>query len=283
MATVQINVVFEGPEMDEGVPLQDLNKTLDGVQRAVRSMAAHFAGIGVQGRPPEWLRQQSSLCLKNVFPGSFGAALALLSHETQAGKGNYGAEALDAILGWDGDDHSLPEEVVKCLNAIALGLSPSVQQVQLKDPHNMERNVVIRRRQRERLRAPHVPPIAQSAEALLYGRLLAVNWNNGTAELHSYGEKPVDLRFDTSLHEAMRQLATRFVKVEGIGSFNREEEWTSVVVSTITAEHSEIDAFRAREPKIFDPEKATSYYQHDDDDPIDIEEFIRIIYEARDV
>ena len=283
MATTQINVVFEGPEPGEGVPLQDLNKTLQSVQRAVRLMAAHFAGVGTQGRPPEWLRLQSSLWLRNVFPGSFGATLALSPSESWAGDENYGVEALDAILGWDGHDDSLPVPVVESLNAIGTNLSSNVQQVQLGDPYDKGRSVVIRRKPRERRRIPTVLPRDIQTDALIYGRLLEVNWSDGTAQLHRYGEKPVALRFDSRLYGAMHQLATRYVKIIGIGSFNRDDEWETITVHEITAEHSEIDAFRAREPKIFDPARATSYYRHDDGDPIDIEEFIRVIYEGRDV
>ena len=282
VATGEINVVFEGPEIGEGVPLQDLNKTLQSVQRAVRLMAAYSAGVGIQGRPPEWLRQQSSLWLRNIFPGSFGATLALPLSESRPDARNYGSDALDAILGWNGDEHSLPGEVVKCLNSIAFGLSSHVQQVRLGDPYRKERNVVIERKRRERRESRHSLLGTMEAETLLYGRLLEVNWNNGTAQLHSYGEKPVDLRFAPSLNEAMHELATRYVKVVGIGRFNRDDEWETVTVNELTAEHSELDAFRAREPKFFDPARATSYYRHDNDDPIDIEEFIHIIYEGRD-
>lgn len=283
MASAEINIIFEGPEMDAGVPLEDLNRTLRDVQRAVRLMASHLAGVGTRGRPPEWLRRQSSLWLRNALPGSFGAALVLPDRESLADDENYGAEALDAILGWRGDDHSLPEEVIKCLNDIASGLSPHVQQVRLGDPYDRERNVVIGRKPRERRRIPPILPTDKQTEALLYGRLLEVNWSDGTAQLHRYGEKPVALRFDSSLYEAMHELATRYVKVIGIGSFNRDDEWETITVHEITAERSELDAFRARDPNIFDPGRATSYYRHDDDDPIDIEEFIRVIYESRDV
>ena len=46
VATAEINVVFEGPEMGEGVPIHDLNETLKRVQGAVRLMALHLAGRG---------------------------------------------------------------------------------------------------------------------------------------------------------------------------------------------------------------------------------------------
>ena len=82
--------------------------------------------------------------------------------------------------------------------------------------------------------------------------------------------------------ESMQQLATRFVKVVGIGHSNNDDEWEVVTVHQIFAERSVVDEFYAREPKIFDPEKARAMALPADD-PTDIEEFIRVIYEARDV
>ncbi len=266
--------------MGEGVPVQDLNETLQHVQGAVRLMALHLAGVETRGRPPEWLRQQSSLWLRDVFPGSFGATLGLAPPSTQPGDTDYGSEALDAILEWKGDgDGSLPADVIKRVKAIGLNLSPHVQQVRLGDPYS-ERQVVINRTQRER--RPARRRSRAEIETLLFGRLLEVDWKNGTAQLHNYGERPVDLRFAASLSEAMRELATRYVKVRGTGIFNDQDEWETVAVREIVAERSVIDDFHTREPKIFDPEKAASYYQDDNDEPIDIEEFIRVIREARE-
>ena len=86
-------------------------------------------------------------------------------------------------------------------------------------------------------------------EILLYGRLLEIDWKNGTAQLHNYGEKPVDLRFPASLNEAMRELATRYVKVRGAEASNDQDERETVTVREIVAERSVIDDLYAREPK----------------------------------
>ena len=105
--------------MGEGVPVQDLNETLKHVQGAVRLMALHLAGVGTRGRPPEWLRQQSSLWLKDVSPGSFGATLGLAPPSARPGDTDYGSEALDAILEWKGGgDGSLPMDVIERMQAI---------------------------------------------------------------------------------------------------------------------------------------------------------------------
>ena len=119
-------------------------------------------------------------------------------------------------------------------------------------------------------------------EILIRGRLMNVDGEKRTAELHNFGDAPIALQFEKDLSEVVERLATRFVKVEGIGHFNDDDEWEVIVVGKIAAERSAADEFFAREPKIFDPKKATSFYDHSDDDPIDIEEFIRVIYEARD-
>lgn len=163
MATAEINVVFEGPNTADGVSLRDLNATFRRVQDAVRQMASHLAGVETRGRPPEWLRDQISLRLLTVFPGSFGTTLALSPGRTRHGGKDFGVDALEAIFGWSGeDDGALPPEVIDTL-------------------------------------------------------------------------------------------------------------------------HSVRDEFYAREPVVFDPDKATGFYDHDDDDPVDIEAFIRVIYEARDI
>ena len=285
MATDRINVVFQGPNTADGVSLRDLNVTFTCLQDAVRRMASHLAGVGNRGRGPgpKWLREQVSLRLVSTFSGSFVATLALPPGRAGSDGKDFGADALQAILAWSGeDDGSLPPEVFDSLHSIATSLSPDVDQVHLAGELDGGRHVTIQRATRERIPAANPVPSDSPAEISMHGRLLEVDWKNGTAQLHNYGERPVDLRFAASLNEAMRQLATRYVKVRGAGSFNYQDEWETVAVHEIVAEWSVVDDFYAREPKVFDPEKASSYYQDDDDDPIDIEEFIRVIREARD-
>lgn len=113
------------------------------------------------------------------------------------------------------------------------------------------------------------------------GRLMKVDCEKRTAQLHNFGEAPVTLRFDGKLVDTMQQLATRFVKLEGMGYFDDGDAWEVVTVHKIIAERSVVDEFYARESKIFDPEKARATALPADD-PTDIEEFIRVIYEARD-
>lgn len=279
----QITVVFEGPDTQNGVSVHDLHETLNGLQDAVRLMAAHLAGAKTQGRPPEWLRRQSSLRLQAVFAGSFGAALTLPSHHSPAAVANYGEQALDAIFDWGADGNpGLPDSVVNRLNAIGSKLSPEIGMIRFGDSAG-GRQFTIGRTQRQR--RPAIPRRQGNAEttARLHGRLMAVNWNRGTAELHSYGAPVVVLRFDANFNETMRQLATRFVKVTGVARVADGEEWGTVAIDEIAAEPSEIDDFYARRPKTFDPAQAIGFYRQDDDDAVDIKEFIRFVHEGRDL
>ena len=283
MFITQITVIFEGPAMDDGVSVADLNETLKRLQTAVRLMASHLAGVEPRGRPREWLRRQSSLRLMAVFPGSFRASLAL--PDVRYGEENYGAQALDAILELDENaGRRLPPRVANSINDIGRSLSSDVWQVTLADPAGRRQVVIDRARRPPRpARVPHNPPITAAMEALLYGRLLEVNWQNGTAQLHRYGESIVPLQFESGLNETMRQLATRYVAVRGEGRITTRDEWGTVAIREIVAEPSEIDAFYARPPRAFDPQQAAGFYRDDADDPVDIAEFVRGIYEGRDL
>ena len=283
MPITQVTVIFEGPAMDAGVSVADLNETLKRLQTAVQRMASHLAGVGPRGRPPEWLRRQSSLRLMAVFPGSFRASLAL--PDVPYGGENYGAQALDAILELDENaGRRLPPRVANSINDIGLSLSSDVWWVTLADPAGRRQVVIDRaRRSRRPARVPHNPPMTAAMEALLYGRLLEINWQNGTAQLHRYGEPVVPLQFEPGLNETMRQLATRYVAVRGEGRITTQGEWVEVAIREIVAEPSQIDAFYARPPRAFDPQQATGFYRDDADDPVDIAEFVRSIYEGRDL
>ncbi len=283
-AATQITVIFEGPDTQNGVSVHDLNETLNGLQDAVRLMAAHLAGSKTRGRPPEWLRRQSSLRLQAVFPGSFGAALTLPSDNPSAVE-NYGERAMDAIFSWGADANpDLPDSVINRLNDISSKLSPEIRTIRFGDSSG-GRQFTIDRTHRQR--QPTRPRRQENAEttARLHGRLLEVDWSRGTAQLHSYGAPVVALRFDASLNENMRQLATRFVRVTGAARAADGEEWGTVAVHEIADELSEIDDFYARQPKTFNPAQATGFYrqQDDNDAPVDIKEFIRVIHEGRDL
>ena len=113
---------------------------------------------------------------------------------------------------------------------------------------------------------------------------MEVDWDKGAARLHHYADRPVTLRFNTAMDEDMHRLARQYVEVRGQGRFNKNDEWVSVQVEKIDKTSSWNEPFNIEmfwnnpNPKIFDPAKAIRTSQ-----PFDVDEFIRVIHEGRDI
>ena len=127
-------------------------------------------------------------------------------------------------------------------------------------------------------------PVGELSTALLRGWLKAVNGDKGTARLYDGSGGYVRLRFDAGLCDDMRRLATEFVEVRGVGRFNPQDEWASVHVGRIDATRSGREPFDLEavlndpDPKLFDPDQVVTASE-----PFDVDEFVRVIHEGRDV
>ncbi len=128
-------------------------------------------------------------------------------------------------------------------------------------------------------------PMGLDESALVEGRLMEVNWACGTAELHYIPQRIVPLRFDPTLNDDMRRLATQYVEIRGRGRFNDNDEWDIIYVEQITGTRSwsepfDLEAFRNDpNPKIFDPDKVVTIDLTEEE----WEAFHRAICEGRDV
>ena len=280
MTETGLNVIFEGPGIDSGVPLEDLQKTLQHVQRAFRLMVGHLAGVEQKrGRPSEMLRQQSMLRLRATYPESLVTELVLSpSNDTHRSQQQmYGQRALNRILDWQSEDESFPETVADELHAIGSDLSPDVSAVRLGDPHN-GRFVEFRRTERGQ------PVEDRLDRAFVHGWMKEVNWDRRTTQLHRSVGNYIQLRFDAAHDGDMLLLATQYVEVSGQGRFNNDGDWTTVHVKRISGTRSGREPFDLDEflndpnPKIFDPEKVVTASE-----PFDVDRFVGIIHEGRDV
>ncbi len=117
-------------------------------------------------------------------------------------------------------------------------------------------------------------------DALVMGKLMAVDWANKTARLEQFREKPIKLRFVKELDEEMRRFATQYVQIRGKGRLKAPdtdmEEWVSIAVESISLPH---DGSKPKKPfrgvaewgvPISTPEKSK-----------EMEEFMKAIREAR--
>ena len=283
--TDRLDVTFEGPRVGEdGVPLDDFRKTLEQVQRALRLMVGHLAGIDpARGRPPDLVREQSALRLLGTSPGSLVAALGLAPPGgTQIRQEDHGREALRTILDSEGvDDPALPQPVRECFAAMGADLSPELVAVSLGGAEGV-RGIRIERRTRGRRRRPET----EYEQALLYGLLMEVNWERRTAQLHEpYGDNDryVQFGFEPALGGDMQRLATQYVKVRGRGQFGGDDRWSNVQAEEIEGVRSmwepfDRDAFlNDPNPKIFRSEDVVGAVE-----PFDVDEFLRVIREGRD-
>ena len=280
--TNQLHVRFEGPRvMDDGVPLDDLQKTFYHIQRAVRFMVSHLSGIAVtRGRPPKLVREQSSMRLLRTSPGSLVAELELSRPPLQSKhRKEDGLQAIDAILSWEGEnDHRLPPKVANELLAVGEKLSQEIESVLLQDQFR-DRTLVLRSTKVE-----HARDRSNTVDAFLQGQLLEVNWSSRTAQLHRYQTEYVPLRFEASLDESMQHLARQFVEIKGTGRLSGDGVWKFVHVNRVSETRSWSEPFDSERflsdpsPKVFSTENMVVAT-----DPFDVDDFIRIIHEGRDV
>ena len=270
-------LTFEFPP-DKGPSVEGVADALQGMQDAVRRMVEHLGDRQPRsGRPPDWVAFQSALRVAGARSGSLVFDLELTPPPTQQPYlDNYGPEAVEALLNWDGEEGStLPMRVTDRLYEIREKFPEDVK-VWLGDTGN---------RQQVELKAKSVSanPVWDETEALLHGWLREVNWHRRTAQLHDRQGGYVNLRFDANLYDTMRRLATQYVEIRGQGRINAKDEWTTVQVRDLNPTGSrnepfDLEAFLGNpNPSVFDPAKVVRTSE-----PFDVDEFIRYIHEARD-
>ena len=126
--------------------------------------------------------------------------------------------------------------------------------------------------------------VAEMVAALLHGWLEEVDWDKRTAQLRRIGEGCVRLRFPPSLDGEMARLASQYVQVGGHGHLSRDDRWTTVRVERIEGDRScwepfDMEAFLNNpNPKIFKTDEIITASE-----PFDVDDFVRIIHEGRDV
>ena len=267
---------------EAGLAVEDLWKTLTHVQRAVRLMVGHLMGAGTsrRGRPSKPVREHSSLRLVRTSPGSFVAELELSPpYGTQSELLHYGAQAVNDILNWNGGkDPSVPQKVAEELTAAANELSEEIDLIRLRSPET-ECSLTL-----TRIKHGGERVATEELDASLQGRLMMVDWKRRTAQLHSYGDDYVRLRFDAALDGEMKLLATQYVEVRGRGRVVSDGNWVDFRVEQLKAPRSWQEPFELDtllndpDPKIFDPEQAVRTSE-----PFDVDDFMRVVREGRDV
>ena len=137
--------------------------------------------------------------------------------------------------------------------------------------------------------APEEPLAGEDAAAaepaVLHGFLTDVNRDARTARLRDGMDGGlVDLSYGAALDGDARRLEERYVTVRGSGRFGPDGDWLAVRAESFEGDRSMWEPFdreaflRKPNPKIFDPAENVVASE-----PFDVDEFIRIIREGRDV
>lgn len=115
---------------------------------------------------------------------------------------------------------------------------------------------------------------------LMYGRLVDLDPEEGTAVLSVYRDCRVPLRLSAARAGEALNLKRKFVKVTGQGWLDENDQWIAVVVEEIgppDPQRSVEEILNDPNPKIFDPEQVVRASE-----PFDVDEFISYIHKARD-
>lgn len=125
-----------------------------------------------------------------------------------------------------------------------------------------------------------IPLRGEPEPALMYGRLVEVDTEGGTALLSVYRDCRVPLRPTADKVGDALKLKQKFVKVTGQGWLDEEnDQWIVVVVEEIgppDPQRSVEEILNDPNPKIFDPDKIVRASE-----PFDVDEFISYIHKAR--
>ena len=113
---------------------------------------------------------------------------------------------------------------------------------------------------------------------LIHGRVRRVDSESGTAEFDWLGGKRL-LRFAPKLKHTIDQLKDRFVEIQGLGSYDTNGRLVEIELTDIRRESDQVDQLLADDKwQQFDPDNLVRA-----EEPIDVDEFLRGIYEARRV
>lgn len=111
---------------------------------------------------------------------------------------------------------------------------------------------------------------------LIHGRVRRVDSESGTAEFDWLGGKRL-LRFPSELAHRIDELKDRFVEIQGLSSYDSGGRLVEIELTDIRHESDEIDQLLADgQWHQFNSDKLVRA-----DEPIDVDDFLHDIYEAR--
>lgn len=214
-----IEVTFEGPDIGPGwVPVPSLVAVLDGLQHAVVAVVEDLWGRRRRRGPvPAEIQRQATFRLGAVRAGSFGATLTLQEPD-QPGLFDVQAEAVSRLL--EGiDEHlvgrvsELPDAALRHIQAVAERVRRTGHRVVLEGGQARKRVVV----SGETPARPDArPPKPEVSKVRVSGRLLEIDYRDGSAEIWDALGKMTRIRFAESQRAMVDAARLQLVTVTGL-------------------------------------------------------------------
>lgn len=131
--------------------------------------------------------------------------------------------------------------------------------------------------------APHKieKPPTRGDPCTVYGRILEVDWKDGTAELHTPAGV-IRMEFAEDRAEDLRRFAMRYVEVKGVADLMEDGNLRALAVETIEPTLDDSSFWHPLSPAELARAQGIRPYTFpeplDDDDAFDVDEFLAMIY-----
>ena len=212
MSNGELETTFRGTAVDlYGVPFDDLVETLSRLQLAFRHLlAARLDRQPRRGPLPTVVREGARLVLRETRKGSFVAVAEIRPAEDQQ-LSLAGEHLVDEMLEGLAGARKLPAVVLRDIERLTTELSPDIEVVELRGGSS-DRMIPLSRDFAAELlrRRPDSDRVPEEVEEIVSGRLLEVDWNDLTAEIHA-PNRVYRVRFAEGQAATMQTLARQVV------------------------------------------------------------------------
>ena len=127
-------------------------------------------------------------------------------------------------------------------------------------------------------------PLTRTAPRTVRGRILEVDWRDGTAELHTPAGV-IRMEFAEDRAEDLRRFATRYVEVKGVADLTEDGDVRALAVETIELTLDDDSFWRPLSPAELIRAQGIRPYTFpeplDDGDLFDVDEFLAMIFGDR--
>lgn len=229
----RIKATFEGPGIKPGrIPVPTLLKALGEIQRALIIVGEDIAGRPhKRGRLPRPLQEELTLELIRTSGGSFVAECEVVSPR-QLSLDNLGEAAIERLLDgmekeFRGEKSGLPTQARGAVRDLVTLVDGDITKLSIEGGRR-QRPIIFTAQEiwavSEEVRTRGLEPVR------ITGRLLEIDFKDGTAEMWNATGKMTKVHFPEELAESMKASARMYVLAEGEGRLDAQGRLRNVLI-----------------------------------------------------